>query len=304
MSLLQLDMESLYLHGNTTVSVLLPDCPRDADAEKFYKSGKKYKVLWLLHGTYGDHTDWVRRSMLEVYARERQLICVMPSGLNADYTNWPNFADGYDMWNFLLKELMPMIQNWFPASDSKEDNYIAGLSMGGMGALKYLLNNPDRFAAGCIMSWAPLNLDAMQSPDDYPFGADNSRFRNQIDNQGGFENLKNSGENSWRQIIQMHENGTLPRMYFTIGTEDFLSRYFENFHDMCQKNQIKIQFEVVPGFGHEWRFWDQALEKAMDFFGIPKDSNANAWRGLKTEKNFFVKEISDTVSQTEKTELL
>lgn len=289
MSLVQLDVESLYLHGNTTVSIFLPDCPRDSDAERFYKSGKKYRVLWLLHGTYGDHTDWVRRTMLEVYARERQLICVMPSGLNADYTNWSDFADGYDMWNYFLKELMPMIQNWFPASDKKEDNFIAGLSMGGMGALKYLLNNPDRFSAGCIMSWVPLNFDAMQSSADYPFGSDNPRFRNQIKNRGGFENFKNSDENSWRQIIQQHQAGTLPKMFFTMGAEDFLSQCYKDFYNMCQENQIDIRFEMVPGLGHEWRFWNQALEKAMDFFGIEKDANANAWRGLKSEKNFFTK---------------
>ena len=283
MAMVDLTIESIYLQGCTQVSVFLPDCPRNAKPAEFYASGKKYKVLWLLHGTFGDHTDFVRRTMLEVYARERQLICVMPSGLNADYTNWGGFAGGYDMWNYLLKELMPLIQNWFPSSGKKEDNFITGLSMGGMGAMKYLLNNTDKFAAGCVMSYAPLNYDAM---DESVFT--DVRARNQIANQGGFEAFKDSNENSWRQIVEMHEKGTLPPMLFTIGEEDFLyDNYYLPFKKMCEEKNIDVAFDSVPGYGHEWRFWDQALEKAMDFFGIEKNPNANAWRGLKTGANFF-----------------
>lgn len=289
MAMVDLTLESIYLQGCTQVSVFLPDCPRDTKPSEFYSSGKKYKVLWLLHGTYGDHTDFVRRTMLEVYARERQLICVMPSGLNSDYINWSGFAGGYDMWNYLLEELMPMIQNWFPASDKKEDNFITGLSMGGMGAMKYLLNNTDKFAAGCIMSFAPINYDAMDENDPGLFSG--ARGKNQISNQGGFEAFKNSNENSWRQILQLHEKGELPPMLFTIGEEDFLyDQYYLPFKKMCEEKRIPVAFDSVPGYGHEWRFWDQALEKAMDFFGVAKDGNADAWRGLKGERNFFIKE--------------
>ena len=107
MSLLQFTFESQYLCNNTTVSVILPDRPHSVDAADFYSNGKKYRVLWLLHGTYGDHSDWVRKSMIEIYAREKNLICVMPSGMNADYENWPGFGMGFDMDSFLVKELMP-----------------------------------------------------------------------------------------------------------------------------------------------------------------------------------------------------
>ncbi len=293
MSLVEMTLESQYLHGNTKISVFLPDCPRDREPGAFYTSGRKYPVLWLLHGTFGDHTDWVRRTMLEVYARERNLICVMPSGLNTDYVNWPGFAAGYDMWNYFLRELIPLIRGWFPASEKKEDNFITGLSMGGSGALKYLLNNPELFAAGCIMSWAPFHYDAMEDDSRYALGSDSQRWVNQVRNQGGFEALKNSPENSWRQILEQHRAGTLPKLYFTMGGEDFLSDYYLEFEAMCRREQIPITFEMVEGFGHEWRFWDQALEKAMDFFGIEKDENANAWRGLKKEKNFFTSKETD-----------
>ena len=127
MALLHLNFESQYLNNNHEVSVILPDKPRTMTPSEFYGSGRKYKVLWLLHGTFGDHTDWVRKSNIELYACEKDLIVVMPSGLNANYANWEQFSIGYNMYDYLTKELMPLIYNWLPASDKREDNFIAGL---------------------------------------------------------------------------------------------------------------------------------------------------------------------------------
>ena len=58
MALATLNFESQFLNGNTTVSIILPDKTRDVSPDAFYGSGQKYPVLWLLHGTFGDHSDW------------------------------------------------------------------------------------------------------------------------------------------------------------------------------------------------------------------------------------------------------
>ena len=73
MSLLKINFESQYLSNNHQVYVILPDKPRNMTPEAFYRSGEKYKVLWLLHGTFGDQTDWVRKSNIELYAEEKKL---------------------------------------------------------------------------------------------------------------------------------------------------------------------------------------------------------------------------------------
>ena len=54
MSLVHFQFESQCLCSNTDVTVILPDKPRDISPAEFYASGKKYRVLWLLHGTFGD----------------------------------------------------------------------------------------------------------------------------------------------------------------------------------------------------------------------------------------------------------
>ena len=108
MALVELNFESQFLNGNTEVSIILPDKPRAITPAEFYGSGARYKVLWLLHGTFGDHTDWIRKSSIELYACEKDLIVVMPSALNSDYVNWDNCMMGYSMYDYLTEELMPL----------------------------------------------------------------------------------------------------------------------------------------------------------------------------------------------------
>ena len=81
MALVKMNFESQYLRNNNEISIILPDKPRNLEPAEFYGSGAKYKVLWLLHGTYGDHTDWLRKSSIELYACEKNLAVVMPSAL-------------------------------------------------------------------------------------------------------------------------------------------------------------------------------------------------------------------------------
>lgn len=146
------DFESQYLHMNTKVGVILPNLPSDMEPEEFYgQKDKKYKVLWLLHGDCGDYSDWIRKSKIELYAAKYNLIVVMPSALNSDYVNWRTFAQGYYMEDYLIKELMPLVQTYFPASEKQEDNFIAGLAMGGNGTLKYAVDYPERFAAAAVI---------------------------------------------------------------------------------------------------------------------------------------------------------
>ena len=105
MAYLTINFESEYLNNNHEVSIILPDKPRGITAHDFYGSGKKYKVLWLLHGTYGDHSDWIRKSNIELYACEKDLIVVMPSGMNANYANWEKFSIGYNRAGRIMDQL-------------------------------------------------------------------------------------------------------------------------------------------------------------------------------------------------------
>lgn len=265
MSLATFTFESQYLHSNTQINVILPDKPRDIDAKDYYGSKKKYKVLWLLHGTFGDFTDWQRKSMIELYAREKDLICVMPSGLNANYTSWPNFGIGYDMWNYLTEELMPLVQNWFPASDRREDNFIAGLSMGGTGTIQYAVGFPDKFAAAAVLSWAPYDFRTITDTDS-PFGGERQRIM--IENAGGMDAYMKSNENIWDKLPDFNKLSVKPKLYFTMGKNDFLYDTYVKFKAYAEEINLDATFEEFDDYQHEWRFWDMAIQRALIFFGL------------------------------------
>ena len=292
MSLVQMNFESQYLGCNHEISVILPDKPRSQTPAEFYGSGKKYKVLWLLHGTFGDHSDWLRKSNIELYACERDLIVVMPSAMNSDYASWPEFTLGYDMWSYLTEELMPLVYNWFPASDKREDNYIAGLSMGGGGVLKYALAYPEKFAGMAVLSSCARNVDYLK-----PYAAlTAAEFRAKaqageisgIDARGmGARQINSickyptvaaylaSPENTWDRLGELiDKKADLPKIYAACGKNDFLYAAYSTFKEYCGKLGVDAKFEEIEGYRHEWRFWDLTIQHAMTYFGLDKPEDA------------------------------
>lgn len=264
MAYMQLDFSSQYLGGSHPVSIILPERPDGMDAKDFYSSGKKYKVLWLLHGSFDDHTAWVRKSNIEVYACEKDLIVVMPNALNSNYANWPEFGLGYNMYDYLFEELMPLVYNWLPASQKREDNYIAGLSMGGRGTCVYAFNHPEKFQAAAIFSAAPRDMDVLKEIEPKMY----ERTLRSVQNYGSLEAYKNSYEYTWRLVTEKAHTGELPRLYFAIGKDDHLYASYAHFKAYAEKIGLPAVFEEVDGYRHEWRFWDLAIQKALAFFGL------------------------------------
>jgi len=270
MSIATFNLTSQYLRCNTDVTVILPERPFRMDAIDFYTSEKRYKVLWLLHGGMGDNTDWLRKSQIELYANENDLIVVMPSAYNSSYANWVNYGSGMMVMDFFFKELMPFVHNWLPASSKKEDNFIGGLSMGGQGALKYTVAHPECFA-GCAM----LSSRAEEFPEYYELQLTkkpNSVTENLVKSYGGIENFMKSPDNirdRMRDIVRENRLDTIPPVYHSIGTKDSHFDEYLQFKKFCQEIGFSaIGFHEVEGYAHEWRFWDLAIQSALRSFGF------------------------------------
>ncbi|MFJ6651489.1 alpha/beta hydrolase [Microbacterium sp. NPDC091313] len=271
MSVLTWTFDSRFLHGSTSITVLLPDRPREESPKEFFRAPRRFKVLWLLHGTFGDHMDWLRRTNIDLYAAEKGIAVVMPSALNSNYANWPDFSVGYDMYDFVTEELMPLVHGWLPVSDRREDNFIAGLSMGGRGALKFAASRPELFAAAAILSATPVELDRTLTPQVLAEGEDwfADRLRGAVANAGGLEAYLASPENVWRALDRQAQGGGLPRLFFACGAEDDrILPDLELFADHAARIGLDAEFWVAEGFGHEWRLWDLAIQRALDFFEL------------------------------------
>ena len=270
MALMTLHFSSRYLRGRTDISVILPDNINNLTPGEFYGRDKKYPVLWLLHGGGGDHSEWVRMTNVELYACERELIVVMPSALNSDYFNWRKPRMQYEMFDYLTEELMPLIYNWLPASSRREDNFIAGLSMGGIGSLKYAAAHPDKFAACAVMS-STINdprgeLDGT-IPTNPLFVAAMMQRAAEFDS---LDDYLDSYDNIWGTLEKSAKAypGKMPRIYYSVGSEDHPRPevVLPNLKKYTEELGIEAKFEVIPGYKHEWRCWEIAIQKALSFF--------------------------------------
>ena len=107
-------------------------------------SAHNRRVVYLLHGLSDDHTMWCRRTSIERYADKYNMMIVMPDGGRSFYTD---SLDNVCYWTFISEELPQTVAALFNISPAPENCFAAGLSMGGYGALKLGLRNPERFAA-------------------------------------------------------------------------------------------------------------------------------------------------------------
>jgi len=121
--------------------VLLPQLPQR----------KKHPVLFLLHGLSDDHTMWMRRTSIERYAAARNLAVVMPA---VGRSFLPGHGERRALLDFHERELPAILRGFFPALGKARDNFVAGLSMGGYGAMRLALAHPERFAAAASFSGA------------------------------------------------------------------------------------------------------------------------------------------------------
>ena len=266
MALMHLNFNSRCLSGSTDVNIILPDLTQDTAPKEFYVRGKKYPVLWLLHGSFGDYTDWVRKTNIEVYAAEKELIVVMPSAHNTDYANWAGFGTGYLMYDYLTEELMPLVYAWFPASDKREDNFIAGLSMGGRGAIMYAYAHPEKFAAMYSMSCVPQDMRLAAAKANDAEGLVAERTRNRLENAGGLAAYLVSPQNTWDRTAEIAGRTDMPKLYFACGTADFMYQDFLKFRAYAQKLGLNAQFTEAEGYAHEWRVWEKCIQDALGEF--------------------------------------
>lgn len=262
MAVIRMNFLSQALGMQTNVTICLPSFSFKDVMEKredVYVPGMKYQVLWLLHGGSGDDSDYVNFSNITRYADDHKLAVVMPSDYNMFYTDQKN---GGKFFTFITEELPKMCRAIFPFSDKKEDNFVGGLSMGSGGAMKCALLHPEMYQAALIMSGPGMRL---HRPDD-KFAVE---FLNKV--IAGEDVSDYKAVEPYAEDIQMAvpayniiKAGTeLPQLFFTSGGDDFLKEQTLLGLRFYDKMGVKYYYEEIPGYGHEWDFWDLILRKAI-----------------------------------------
>ncbi len=146
---------SVSLERDMHYRVLLP---------RGYENGGGFPALYLLHGLYGDYLNWDTRTNLENYARDLRLLIVMPDANDSWYTDSATVTqDKFE--DYIVKDLISEIDEKYRTIHERHGRAIAGLSMGGYGALKFGIKYPQLFAFAGSLSGAlnaPQDLDTLR----------------------------------------------------------------------------------------------------------------------------------------------
>ncbi|ULL18737.1 esterase family protein [Paenibacillus sp. H1-7] len=214
----------------------------------------KHPTLFLLHGLSDDHTIWLRRTSIERFASQHGLAVVMPAVNRSFYTD---MVHGYKYWTFISEEVPALARSFFPLSEEREDNFVAGNSMGGYGALKLALTYPERFAAAASLSGV---TDVAQF-----VGQRSQEFQHVF---GDLEQVEGSRHDVFRLAEDLsRHNGPRPLLYQCCGTEDFLYEANVRFRDHCHSLNLELTYEEEPG-SHDWAYWDCKIQSVLNWLPV------------------------------------
>ena len=254
MALIQVNYMSKALFRIVPLNVILPVDRFDADTNSYLvQEDHKYKTLYLLHGLLGNYTDWVSRTRIQIWAEEKNLAVVMPSGDNAFYfrsrTPWNDYE------TFIGEELPQITRKMFPLSDKREDTFIAGLSMGGYGALRNGIVYSETYSHVAGLS------SAIHIFDDLSEEADIGLFDDHAKASLTDLNPKIAAEEMFKN------NKKVPRFYMACGKKDDLMSVNLAFRDFLREKGADVTWDEEDA-GHDWDFWDSQIKKVLDWLPL------------------------------------
>lgn len=263
MAVVKFNFLSRCLGRQVDVSAVIPSWTFTAAAkesvDQIYKPNRKHKVLILLNGFSGDHTDYLNYTNVARYAEDNNICIFMPSGLNSAYRDK---EPGDKMHSFVAEELLQVVRYMFPVSTKRKDTYIGGLSMGGQGASTIGLAHPEVFSKIFCMSGVATKIQGGKPKVNLNWFGEGENLYTAGD-MAGDKKLVNTKHDGWYSVKKIVEEGLeRPEFYLTIGDKDFLLEATRSFKKYMDSLGYDIYYEEIPGYGHEWDFWDL---KVRDF---------------------------------------
>ena len=210
-----------------------------------------FPVLYLLHGLSNDHTAWTRRTSLERYVDGLPLIVVMPNGERSFYTDSQSSPKAA-FETYLTRDLVGFVDRTFRTIPTREGRVLAGLSMGGYGAVKLALKRPDLFCAAVSHSGAVGFGQRTFDP-----GTEWAAIMGE--NAAG-------GPNDIFALAETIDRAALPALRIDCGVDDFLIE--ENRALDAHLTTLGIPHEYEEHAGeHNWAYWNFHILDTIKFFG-------------------------------------
>ncbi|MDR1900528.1 MAG: esterase family protein [Treponema sp.] len=251
-----------------SASVYVPEAATNINVELLFPTDSllvdgRYEVkgvITLLHGLYGSGKDWLQLTAASRYAYDCGYILVCPSCGNSFYND---MAYGPPIYSVILKHLPVQLERIFRIPVGREVNYIAGLSMGGYGAMRLGLLNPDRYAAIGAFSGA-LDMAALVRVNK------DTQYRSFFTPVFG-EDLAVPDDADLIKVVpgaaaRSREYGQ--KIFITCGKQDeenyHIHTQTKNFLDAAKKAGLDLTYREWDGV-HVWQVWDRSLAEFIGF---------------------------------------
>lgn len=245
------------LKQGVSVAVFMPERgPFGSDAKP------PYKTVYFLPGYSGDYTSIITNLHIRKQAELKGLAIVMPNGQNQFYIDHPERNANYS--KFIGEELIERTRDMFRLSDKREDTYIAGISMGGYGALLNGIRYHDVFSKVAAFSPAANPYTLLAQPERGGFGA--KEFAN-------FFGTKEEYENGPWNIMKLYTEAKkedIPQLFIGNGDHDIaVDTQVEELRQTLDAAKVPYEFFGTKG-NHDFDTWEVMLDPAFSFLaGIP-----------------------------------
>lgn len=256
-----LKVKSTVLGKDVEYSLYLPP---DYD-----KTTRRYPVLYLLHGMGDDETGWTQFGEVKAIADLQlqknlmtEMIIVTPDAGTSWYIN---SADGkFKYEDFFINEFIPHIDATFRTRTEKRFRGVAGLSMGGHGALIMAMKHPALFATVAPLSAGIFTKEELIAMPEENW---NRYFGGPYGNNKGADRITDHLNQNW--ILSIVENGNADELkkvkyYIDCGDKDFLIKGNMALHALLIDKKIPHEFRVRDG-AHNWDYWRTSLPEVLKF---------------------------------------
>lgn len=250
MALIECRYFSEVLGLSTSATVILPQRPETQIGTTSVGTPDPLPVLYLLHGMGDDHTAWTRRTSIERYVAELGLAVVMPNAHRSYYTDQ---VTGYDYFIHITEELPSLMGELFPLTREPAETFVAGLSMGGYGALKWAMRRPGSIAAAASLSGG---LDVIGRP----------RTPEWLATFGSVRRAAVHGDDLLR-LAETIDPAACPPLFQWCGIDD--QNYAENtrFQAVGERRGLPLTYSDGPG-DHAWRHWDEQIQRVLEWLPL------------------------------------
>ena len=248
--------DTIMQHAN--FAFVLPNDVSMEEVRDFRYYERPPKSLILLHGLTGTDTDWLYGGVGQEMAIQYNLAVFMPTAGNFFYLD--RGYPGGNWGTYVGQELPDYIRSVFGFCDSREDTIIAGLSMGGYGALHTALAWPERFSSCIALSSALILQEMAEGPEEADTTMPPAMIRDVF---GDLSTLMTSDRNPEVQYQRLRKTGgPIPEIYLAIGREDRLYAANQRFRTFLEGENAAFRYEDGPG-DHNWRFWNEYIDRGL-----------------------------------------